>query len=79
MLSRFRRLFVYLLFVAAALLLVCLATAAPVPAHSYFAEGNFLVIAHRGGMHDDPVVFALVDKVSRVVLVLCAIVVAGAI
>lgn len=49
MLSRFRRLFVYLLFVAAALLLVCLATAAPVPAHSYFAEGNFLVIAHRGG------------------------------
>jgi len=37
------------------------------------------VIAHRGGMHDDPVVFALVDKVSRAVLVLCAIVVAGAI
>lgn len=37
------------------------------------------LIAHRGGMHDDPVVFALVDRVSRVVLALCAIVVAGAI
>ncbi|MBL8299237.1 MAG: UbiA family prenyltransferase [Rhodanobacteraceae bacterium] len=37
------------------------------------------LIAHRGHMHDDPVVFALVDRVSRVVLALCAIVVAGAI
>lgn len=37
------------------------------------------VIAHRGGMHDDPVVFALVDKVSRVVIILCAAVVAGAV
>jgi 4-hydroxybenzoate polyprenyltransferase len=37
------------------------------------------LVAHRGGMHDDPVVFALVDTVSRIVLVLCAIVVAGAI
>ena len=37
------------------------------------------LIAHRGTMHDDPVVFALVDRVSRVVLALCAIVVAGAI
>lgn len=37
------------------------------------------LIAHRGGMHDDPVVFALVDRVSRVLLALCAIVVAGAI
>lgn len=49
MLSRFRRLFVYLFFVAVALLLVCIATAVPVPPHSYFAEGDFLVIAHRGG------------------------------
>lgn len=37
------------------------------------------LIAHRGGMHDDPVVFAIMDRVSRVVLALCAIVVAGAI
>lgn len=37
------------------------------------------VVAHRGGMHDDPVVFALVDTVSRVVIVLCAAVVFGAI
>ena len=37
------------------------------------------LVAHRGGMHDDPVVFALVDRVSRVILALCAIVVAGAI
>lgn len=33
------------------------------------------IIAHRGAMHDDPVVFAITDNVSRVVLVLCAIVV----
>lgn len=37
------------------------------------------LIAHRGFMHDDPVVFALVDRVSRVILALCAIAVAGAI
>ncbi len=37
------------------------------------------LIAHRGQMHDDPVVFALVDRSSRVILALCAIVVAGAI
>jgi len=37
------------------------------------------LIAHRGQMHDDPIVFALVDRVSRVILALCAIVVAGAI
>ena len=36
-------------------------------------------IAHRGLMHDDPVVFALTDGVSRTVLTLCAIVVVGAI
>lgn len=32
------------------------------------------IIAHRGAMHDDPVVFAVTDNVSRAVLVLCAIV-----
>ncbi|MDE2464367.1 MAG: UbiA family prenyltransferase [Alphaproteobacteria bacterium] len=36
------------------------------------------VIAHRGLMHDDPVIFAVVDRVSRVVLALGAIVVIGA-
>jgi hypothetical protein len=30
-------------------------------------------------MHDDPVVFAIVDPVSRIVIALCAIVVAGAV
>ncbi|MFT3791179.1 MAG: UbiA family prenyltransferase [Rudaea sp.] len=35
--------------------------------------------AHRGLMHDDPVVFALTDYVSRIVLALCAAVVAAAI
>ncbi len=37
------------------------------------------LIAHRGAMHDDPVVFALTDGVSRVVLAICAAVVIGAI
>ena len=33
-------------------------------------------IAHRGIMHDDPVIFAVMDNVSRVLLVLAAIIVA---
>ncbi len=33
------------------------------------------IIAYRGAMHDDPVVFAIRDKISRVVLVLAVIVV----
>ena len=37
------------------------------------------LIAHRGAMHDDPVVFALTDGVSRVVLLVCAAVIFGAI
>jgi hypothetical protein len=37
------------------------------------------LIAHRGAMHDDPVVFALTDTVSRIVLVVCAIAIVGAI
>ena len=37
------------------------------------------LIAHRGAMHDDPVVFALTDGVSRIVLLICASVVVGAI
>ena len=36
-------------------------------------------IAHRGIMHDDPVVFAVTDKLSRVVLALAAIVILFAI
>ena len=36
------------------------------------------VVAHRGLMHDDPVIYAVVDRVSRVVLVLGALVVIGA-
>lgn len=36
-------------------------------------------IAHRGVMHDDPVVFAVMDNVSRVIGVLMAIIVAAAI
>jgi 4-hydroxybenzoate polyprenyltransferase len=30
------------------------------------------VIAHRGAMNDDPVVFAVRDRVSQVVIALCA-------
>lgn len=37
------------------------------------------MIAHRGLMHDDPVVFAVTDRISQVLLVICAIIVAGAI
>lgn len=36
-------------------------------------------IAHRGIMHDDPVVFAIMDNVSRALLLIAAIVVAAAI
>jgi len=37
------------------------------------------MIAHRGLMRDDPVIFAASDRVSQVVLVLCAAIAAGAI
>jgi 4-hydroxybenzoate polyprenyltransferase len=37
------------------------------------------LVAHRGAMHDDPVIFALDDGVSRIVLALCAVIVIGAI
>jgi 4-hydroxybenzoate polyprenyltransferase/phosphoserine phosphatase len=36
-------------------------------------------IAHRGLMHDDPVVFAVMDRTSRVLLLIAAIIVAAAI
>jgi 4-hydroxybenzoate polyprenyltransferase len=48
------------------------------PALLYWVSRTWL-IAHRGAMHDDPVVFALSDHVSQVLLVLCAAVVIGAI
>jgi 4-hydroxybenzoate polyprenyltransferase len=48
------------------------------PALLYWLSRTWL-IAHRGTMHDDPVVFALTDNVSRIVLALCAAVVIGAI
>ena len=32
-------------------------------------------IAHRGIMHDDPVVFAVIDNVSRILLALAAVIV----
>lgn len=44
----------------------------------YWISRSWL-IAHRGAMHDDPIVFALTDWVSRGVLLLCAAVVIGAI
>lgn len=31
------------------------------------------VVAHRGEMHDDPIVFAVTDRVSQVVVVLCGL------
>jgi 4-hydroxybenzoate polyprenyltransferase len=36
-------------------------------------------IAHRGIMHDDPVVFAIMDKVSRILLLLAAVIVIASI
>ena len=47
------------------------------PALLYWISRTWL-IAHRGNMHDDPVVFALSDNVSRIILALCAAVVIGA-
>jgi hypothetical protein len=32
------------------------------------------LIAHRGGMHDDPLVFTIGNRVSRIVLLLAAVV-----
>jgi hypothetical protein len=32
------------------------------------------IIAHRGGMHDDPIVFAAKDRTSLAVVVLCGII-----
>lgn len=37
------------------------------------------IVAHRGGMHDDPVVFAVTDRVSQMVIALCGALVLGAI
>ncbi|MEJ7745151.1 MAG: hypothetical protein WKF61_00025, partial [Luteimonas sp.] len=37
------------------------------------------MIAHRGLMRDDPVVFAVTDRASQVIVLICALVVAGAI
>lgn len=37
------------------------------------------VVSHRGEMHDDPVVFAATDRVSQVVVALCALIVYAAI
>ena len=41
--------------------------------------GRVWLIARRGGMHDDPVVFALTDRVSLAVLAVFAVVIALAI
>ena len=32
------------------------------------------LIAHRGGMHDDPLVFTVRDRVSRIVILLAAVI-----
>ena len=37
------------------------------------------VIAHRGDMHDDPIVFAATDRTSQVVVALCILFALGAI
>ncbi|PQO23430.1 UbiA family prenyltransferase [Rhodobacteraceae bacterium WD3A24] len=39
---------------------------------------RIVMIAHRGAMHDDPVVFAAKDRVSRISLILIAVFVIGA-
>ena len=35
--------------------------------------------SHRGAMHDDPVIFAVTDRISQVVIALCGVLVLGAI
>lgn len=37
------------------------------------------IVAHRGGMHDDPVVFAVTDRVSLAVIAACGLLALGAI
>jgi hypothetical protein len=37
------------------------------------------LIAHRGDMHDDPVVFAITDRTSRLLLAVAVVIVVGAI
>lgn len=37
------------------------------------------IVAHRGAMDDDPVVFAATDRVSQMVIVICGLIVLGAI
>jgi 4-hydroxybenzoate polyprenyltransferase len=37
------------------------------------------IVAHRGDMHDDPVIFAATDRVSQVVILLCGVIVLSAI
>lgn len=40
--------------------------------------GRAWAIAHRGGMHDDPVVFAATDRGSQIVALLCVLLIFGA-
>jgi 4-hydroxybenzoate polyprenyltransferase len=37
------------------------------------------IVAHRGNMHDDPIVFAATDRGSQVVISLCVLIVLAAI
>lgn len=37
------------------------------------------LVAHRGNMHDDPVVFAVTDRTSQIVVALCGLVALGAV
>ena len=48
--SKFRRAVAYLFSIFVVLLAVCLIAAESVPPHPYFSDGNFQVIAHRGGL-----------------------------
>lgn len=36
------------------------------------------IVAHRGAMHDDPVIFAVTDRVSRILMVIAAAIILGA-
>lgn len=37
------------------------------------------VVAHRGGMHEDPVVFSVTDRTSQLIIAICGLIVFGAI
>jgi hypothetical protein len=49
------------------------------PDHSLLDESGVWIMAHRGTMHDDPVIFALKDRTSQLLIFAAALAVLYAI